>query len=184
MDHFSYYHVIDSPLGPLFVGGSASGLHRVGFIDDQCVEMEYVALLERESGKPASRDPVGASAAAAQQLIEYFAGRHTVFDLPLAGQGTEFQGRVRNAMLDIPYGEMSTYGEIARAIGSPSAARAVGAAVGWNPLSIIVPCHRVVGSDGALTGYGGGLDRKAWLLALERNGSTVQIAGRGLSGGG
>ena len=101
------------------------------------------------------------------QLGEYFAGGRTHFDLPLAPSGSPFQLRVWNALREIPYGQTASYGEIARKVGVPSAPRAVGAANGLNPIGIIVPCHRVIGSDGSLTGYGGGLERKRLLLDLE-----------------
>lgn len=101
------------------------------------------------------------------QLDEYFAGTRRAFDLALNATGTAFQQRVWRALLDIPYGETSSYGKTAAAIGEPRAARAVGLANGQNPISIIVPCHRVVGADGSLTGYGGGLDAKRWLLTHE-----------------
>lgn len=111
--------------------------------------------------------------AAAKQLREYFAGTRTAFDLPLAPRGTEFQRRVWHALLAIPHGATCSYVDIARAIGAPSASRAVGAANGKNPIAIIVPCHRVIGASGALTGYGGGLPTKRWLLAHERRGSVT-----------
>lgn len=101
------------------------------------------------------------------EIKAYLAGQLTDLDLPLAPQGTPFQRTVWATLRIIPYGQSASYGQIARALGRPSAARAVGAAVGRNPLSLIVPCHRVVGSNGALTGYAGGLARKRWLLALE-----------------
>ncbi|MGZ4431111.1 MAG: methylated-DNA--[protein]-cysteine S-methyltransferase [Gaiellales bacterium] len=104
---------------------------------------------------------------ALEQLRAYFAGRLTRFDLRLAPAGTPFQQSVWRELLRIPYGRTVTYGELAGRIGHPTAARAVGAANGANPISIVIPCHRVVGSGGALTGYGGGLDRKRALLALE-----------------
>jgi methylated-DNA-[protein]-cysteine S-methyltransferase len=107
-------------------------------------------------------------AAARTQLAEYFDGRRSDFDLPLAPRGTPFQQAVWQALLAVPFGATSTYGAIAAAIRRPKAVRAVGAAVGANPIGIVVPCHRVVGADGSLTGYAGGLDRKARLLALER----------------
>lgn len=107
-------------------------------------------------------------AACARQLAEYLAGRRTTFELPLAAAGTPFQRAVWRQIARIPYGGTLTYADIAQALGAPAAARAVGAATGRNPLSIVVPCHRVVGSGGALTGYAGGLERKARLLALER----------------
>lgn len=101
------------------------------------------------------------------QLDEYFAGERRGFDLSLDPTGTEFQKRVWAALADIPYGETTSYGRVAATIGSPTSSRAVGLANGQNPISIIVPCHRVVGANGALTGYGGGLDAKRWLLAHE-----------------
>lgn len=104
---------------------------------------------------------------ARQQLNAYFAGELKDFDLPMRGTGTAFQETVWRALCDIPYGETISYGELARRIGQPTAARAVGLANGQNPISIIVPCHRVIGANGTLTGYGGGLPRKKWLLAHE-----------------
>lgn len=102
-----------------------------------------------------------------RQVEEFFAGRRTAFDLPLAPEGTEFQQRVWAALREIPYGETVGYGELADRIGRPGAARAVGRANATNPIAVVVPCHRVVGADGRLTGYAGGVDRKARLLALE-----------------
>jgi methylated-DNA-[protein]-cysteine S-methyltransferase len=106
-------------------------------------------------------------AAARRQLSEYFAGERTTFDLPLRPAGAPFQLRVWDALLRIPYGETATYGELAREVGHPGAARAVGAANGRNPIAIVVPCHRVIGADGTLTGYAGGLECKRALLDLE-----------------
>lgn len=110
----------------------------------------------------------GVLARAAAQLAEYFAGERRDFDLPLSPSGTEFQLAVWRALARIPFGTTWSYGELARAIGRPSASRAVGAANGRNPLSIVLPCHRVIGSNGELTGYGGGLPMKRWLLEHER----------------
>ena len=104
---------------------------------------------------------------AARQLAEYFAGARRAFDLPLAPEGNPFQRLVWDALLDIPFGRTSSYGELARRIGRPDTARAVGAANGANPIAILVPCHRVIGADGSLTGYGGGLGNKRWLLRHE-----------------
>jgi methylated-DNA-[protein]-cysteine S-methyltransferase len=106
------------------------------------------------------------------QLLEYFAGKRTEFDLSLLTAGTAFQVRVWRALLAIPHAETRTYGEVARALGEHAAVRAVGAAIGRNRISVIVPCHRVIGADGALTGYAGGLDRKRSLLALEAGVAT------------
>jgi methylated-DNA-[protein]-cysteine S-methyltransferase len=112
------------------------------------------------------RDPA-ALADVTAQLDSYFAGELTEFDVPLAPRGSEFQLRVWNALLEIPYGETASYGEIADAVGRPDAVRAVGATNGRNPIAVIIPCHRVIGADGSLVGYGGGLDRKRLLLELE-----------------
>ncbi|HTA41765.1 MAG TPA: methylated-DNA--[protein]-cysteine S-methyltransferase [Bryobacteraceae bacterium] len=111
----------------------------------------------------------GHSVALARQLKEFFAGERQDFDIPLAPKGTAFQKRVWAELVKIPFGETISYGQLARRIGNPSASRAVGRANGTNPIALIVPCHRVIGSDGSLTGYGGGLDLKEKLLAWERN---------------
>jgi methylated-DNA-[protein]-cysteine S-methyltransferase len=116
---------------------------------------------------------------AVRQLEEYFARRRRQFDLPLDLHGTEFQVRVWKALVAIPYGETRSYGELARKLGLAGAARAVGAANGANPIAIIVPCHRVIGSGGRLCGYGGGLDRKKFLLDLESGASTSLISASG-----
>jgi methylated-DNA-[protein]-cysteine S-methyltransferase len=105
--------------------------------------------------------------AAREQLAEWFAGERTRFELPLRPAGTPFQRAVWRLLAEIPFGQTMSYGELARRLGRPGSARAVGAANGRNPLPVIVPCHRVIGGDGGLTGYGGGLDRKEWLLRLE-----------------
>ncbi len=118
----------------------------------------------------AEDDPLLARAAG--QLAEFFRGERRAFDLPLAPGGTAFQGRVWEELRRIPYGETVSYGELARRIGAPGASRAVGMANGANPISILIPCHRVIGSSGRLTGYGGGVERKAFLLDLERGGSS------------
>jgi methylated-DNA-[protein]-cysteine S-methyltransferase len=110
---------------------------------------------------------VGPLSATLRQLTEYFAGTRREFDLPLRLQGTSFQTRVWHELGEIPYGQTWSYGQLARRIANPSASRAVGLANGRNPVSIVVPCHRVIGADGSLTGYGGGLERKRWLLAHE-----------------
>jgi methylated-DNA-[protein]-cysteine S-methyltransferase len=104
-----------------------------------------------------------------EQLEAYFAGSRETFDVPVALAGTDFQRRVWEGLLEIPYGETISYGELARRVGRPGASRAVGLANGRNPVAIIVPCHRVIGANGTMTGYGGGLDRKVWLLDHERS---------------
>jgi methylated-DNA-[protein]-cysteine S-methyltransferase len=157
--------VLDSPIGPLTLVADDSAL--VGlYMDVRGHEPEPATLGEPVSAEPAEAGHV--LAAAASQLQAYFAGRLTGFDLPLTLAGTQFQRTVWAALQTIPYGETISYGQLADQIGQPSASRAVGLANGRNPVSIVVPCHRVVGADGSLTGYGGGLDRKRYLLALEQ----------------
>jgi methylated-DNA-[protein]-cysteine S-methyltransferase len=150
---------MDSPVGPLTLvanGGELCGLYMV--------EQRH-----RPSEGTFGEPDTGPFAEAVEQLDEYFAGSRTQFDLPLGPVGTEFQQRVWRALLAIPYGQTVAYGQIASQIGSPAASRAVGLANGRNPIGIIVPCHRVVGSTGHLTGYGGGLERKQFLLDFERD---------------
>jgi methylated-DNA-[protein]-cysteine S-methyltransferase len=150
---------VDSPVGPLTVAGHGDTVTHLR-MDDQ-------------SHPPPERDRWRADPAAfghvADQLDAYFAGELTEFDVELDLAGTEFQRRVWEALRTIPYGETRSYGELADQVGKPGAARAVGLANGRNPIGIIVPCHRVIGADGALTGYGGGLHRKQALLELERD---------------
>jgi methylated-DNA-[protein]-cysteine S-methyltransferase len=149
----------DSPLGPMIVAATDAGLAGLWF--------EGQRHLPDAGGWPnADGHPVLVEAVA--QLRDYFAGRRTQFDLPLDLQGgTAFQQSVWQALLAIPAGGTASYGDISQRVGRPSAVRAVGAAVGRNPVSIVVPCHRVLGRDGALTGYAGGLERKTALLELE-----------------
>lgn len=149
---------IDSPIGPLTLAGVGDTL--------QYLLMEDQAHAPRERGGWVHDG--GAFPMAAAQLGEYFAGERTTFDLDLAPDGTAFQQQVWAGLRQIPYGETWSYGQLAARIGRPTAARAVGLANGRNPISIIVPCHRVIGADGSLTGYGGGLARKQALLALEQ----------------
>jgi methylated-DNA-[protein]-cysteine S-methyltransferase len=152
-----YWHEIDSPVGRLLLAGERGRLSLVHF----------------QAGLHALRPEPGwiadalAFPAATLQLREYFAGRRRMFDLELAMPGTAFQCAVWAALRTIPYGETISYAELARRLGKPRAVRAVGSANGANPLPIVVPCHRVIGSDGSLTGFGGGLDLKRKLLTLE-----------------
>ena len=146
-----------SPLGTLLLVAGEDGLRQI---------------LLPERGDPVGPDPHwrrddDALAAAREQLEAYFAGARRTFDLPLAPQGTPFQLAVLQALAEIPYGVTRSYGDIARRVGQPTASRAVGAANGRNPLAIVLPCHRVIGSDGSLTGYAGGLAAKRWLLRHE-----------------
>jgi methylated-DNA-[protein]-cysteine S-methyltransferase len=144
---------IDTPVGPITVvvsDGAVTNLH----LDEVVPEREW-------------REDRAATREAAAQLRAYFAGDLQSFDLPLRAEGTDFQQAVWSALRQIPYGEVATYGDIARRVGRPTASRAVGAANGRNPIAIVIPCHRVIGSDGTLTGYGGGMWRKRWLLSHE-----------------
>jgi methylated-DNA-[protein]-cysteine S-methyltransferase len=162
--------VIGSPIGPLTLvadDGKLSGL----YMEVRGHEPGQAAL-----GEPGTVEDDAVLAAAASQLGAYFAGELMSFDVPLSMAGTGFQRTVWAALRDIPYGETISYGELARRIGQPSASRAVGLANGRNPVSIVVPCHRVIGANGSLTGYGGGIDRKRYLLSLEQKASGQTLA--------
>ena len=153
-----YLHTtIDSPIGELLLVGDEEGLRGL-YMQEGRTRMA-VRSSWREADEP--------FADVREQLGEYFAGERTDFDLPLEMGGTEFEREVWGELERIPYGQTTSYGEIARRVGRPDRARAVGAANGRNPISVIVPCHRVIGADGSLTGYGGGLERKRFLLELE-----------------
>jgi methylated-DNA-[protein]-cysteine S-methyltransferase len=143
-------HTVDTPIGPLLLHADDGFLTRI----------EFGPATAFSSGAPPFPD-------ADAQLLAYFAGELEQFELPLAPRGTAFQRSVWDALAEVPYGTTTTYSALAARIGRPSACRAVGAANGRNPLPVIVPCHRVIGAAGALTGYGGGLARKRHLLALE-----------------
>jgi methylated-DNA-[protein]-cysteine S-methyltransferase len=154
----TYWTTIDSPIGPLLVTADdtgITGLHVDGAAHGRSRPNED--WVEDDSRFADVR----------RQLGEYFAGDRTEFDLPLNPAGTPFQQQVWTALRTIPYGQVRSYGQIAAQVGRPGAARAVGLANGRNPIAVMVPCHRVIGSSGALTGYGGGLDRKRLLLDLE-----------------
>jgi methylated-DNA-[protein]-cysteine S-methyltransferase len=151
------YAVLESPIGPLLLSGTDAGLNAIEFA---------------RNGRPALpaagwREDRNAMAEPLRQLAAYFAGELRQFDLPLAPRGTAFQLAVWRELQGIPFGETISYAELARRIGQPRAVRAVGSANGRNPLPVVIPCHRVIGSDGRLTGYAGGLDLKRRLLALE-----------------
>ena len=152
----------DSPLGPLLLAATERGLSGLWFEDQR----HLPPWLATRAPAPATEHPV--LAATTRQLLGYFAGERDCFELPLDFAGTEFQQKVWQALLTIPFGETRSYSQIAQQIGSPKAVRAVGAANGRNPIAIVVPCHRVIGADGKLTGYAGGLDRKIWLLQHEQ----------------
>jgi len=151
------YTTIDSPIGELMLVGDEQGLTGL-YMEIQ----RYGPRLD-----PAWRRDTAPLTAAAEQLEQYFAGERTDFELSLAPRGTPFQQRVWDLLLEIPFGETTTYGALARQLGNPRTVRAVGLANGRNPISIVVPCHRVIGAGGSLVGYGGGLDRKRALLAHE-----------------
>ena len=149
-----YYSKYDSPVGPLYLleeKGQLLELSFSKFSEDKTMKEKETELLQEVK----------------RQLGEYFAGKLQNFDLPLNPQGTEFQKKVWKALLGIPYGTTSSYGEIAKTIGHEKAARAIGGANHVNPISIIIPCHRIIGKSGKLVGYGGGLDVKVKLLELE-----------------
>ncbi len=152
----NYLTQIDSPIGPLSLysdGAALTGLY----------------MEKREpQGEALAGDTIAVLKKAAAQLKEYFAGDRREFDLPVDLHGTAFQRRVWEQLQVIPCGETLSYGQIAQRLRQPSASRAVGLANGRNPVSIVIPCHRVIGADGSLTGYGGGIERKQWLLEHER----------------
>jgi len=159
----------ESPVGPLLLmsdGTSLTGLHTDNDKHRPAVQSDWV----RDDG-------MAPFAKVKAQLRDYFEGRLTEFDLPLAPQGTEFQMTVWRELRNIPFGETISYAELARRIGRPTASRAVGHSNARNPISIIVPCHRVIGADNSLTGYAGGLDRKRALLALEARNAKVGLEG-------
>jgi methylated-DNA-[protein]-cysteine S-methyltransferase len=152
------FRAVDSPVGPLTLAGEGRRLMHL-LMADQTHEPSQQGWVRDDDAFPD----------AVEQLAEYFTGERREFDLELDLVGTAFQRRVWEALLTIPYGETRSYGEIAEQMSSPGAFRAVGLANGRNPIAIIVPCHRVIGANGSLTGYGGGLERKQVLLELERS---------------
>lgn len=152
-------NTVASPVGALTLVASDKGLTAILWENDAPDRVRLSPLVE-DAGHPVL-------VAAERQLAEYFAGARKAFDLPLDFRGTDFQKQVWAALLTIPFGETRSYAEIARAIGRPTACRAVGAANGKNPISIVAPCHRVIGADGTLTGFAGGLKAKEYLLGLE-----------------
>ena len=159
------YGFLETPIGRLLVARDAAGVRLIHFVGPA----EAGPYVESDwQQRDDAFDDV------ATQLAEYFGGGRRVFELPLAPDGTPFQLRVWNALVEIPYGETISYGQLASRIGQRSASRAVGLANGSNPLPIVIPCHRVIGADGKLTGYGGGLTIKRQLLALERGGLPLQ----------
>jgi methylated-DNA-[protein]-cysteine S-methyltransferase len=154
------YDRVDSPLGEILIVAADAGLTGLHFVDQK--------YFPKDAGSWTRRSDHPVLGAARTQLEEYFAGRRRDFDLPLAPRGTPFQQQVWKLLCEIPYGTTMSYGALAAKLGQPTASRAVGAANGRNPIGVVVPCHRVVGSGGALTGYAGGIARKQALLALEQ----------------
>ena len=165
-----WLHVLPSPLGPIDLCATTDGV--LVYLGFSRTEERIPRALAREAAglteDPGLLEPVRG------QLEQYFDGARRTFDLPLELRGTPFQVRVWAELQRIPYGATLSYGELARRLGNPNLTRAVGAANGANPISIIVPCHRVIGTDGSLVGYGGGLDNKRALLALEQRSSGIE----------
>jgi methylated-DNA-[protein]-cysteine S-methyltransferase len=166
---------LPSPIGPLTIAATDRGLAALYMASEKHGQSASErSTWVRDDTAPGPASPI--LARCRDQLTAYFQGQLRTFDLPLDPTGTDFQQRVWRELRRIPFGATSTYGALARQLGNPGASRAVGSANGHNPISIVVPCHRVVGSDGSLTGYGGGLERKKWLLAHE-----ARVAGGTLS---
>jgi methylated-DNA-[protein]-cysteine S-methyltransferase len=157
------YAEIESPIGPLLLAAGDGGLREIQFVNGRRLA----------SPDPDWRKDAAPLQETARQLQAYFAGELQEFDLPVAPEGTPFQLEVWRMLREIPYGKTISYGQLARQIGNPKASRAVGLANGSNPIPIVIPCHRVIGSNGKLTGYGGGLPMKEKLLALERRQLTL-----------
>jgi len=155
------YVYVNSPIGKLLIAGDDSAIRLISFPNRAEVEPGWIAT------------STGVLDNAARQLREYFDGRRVEFDLPLAPEGTAFQRDVWQKLCEIPYGSTISYGELARRVGNPKASRAVGAANGQNPIPIVIPCHRVIGSNGSLTGFGGGIDMKRRLLDFEAGFRTL-----------
>jgi methylated-DNA-[protein]-cysteine S-methyltransferase len=153
----TYFNTLKSPLGELFITGDGQSITRL-YLENQ---------KHRDPQQQSWKRNVKLFKTAHEQLDAYFAGDLHTFELPLAAAGTVFQQQVWQGLMDIPFGQTESYGTLAKRIGKPTASRAVGMANGRNPISIIVPCHRVIGANGSLTGYGGGIKRKSWLLKHE-----------------
>lgn len=158
------YRTIDSPIGPLTLAGEGDVLTNLRMVD-QTYEPDRADWVRDDAAFPD----------AVEQLAAYFDRKLQTFDLKLEMAGTQFQRKVWEALRTIPYGETRSYGEIARQIGAPTAFRAVGLANGHNPIAVIVPCHRVIGANGSLTGFGGGLERKSALLDMEKNSANLTL---------
>lgn len=155
-----FFTHLPTPVGNLKLVSSAAGLRAVLWPQDEAARRVFLPELEEKSDHPILRE-------AARQLGEYFAGTRREFDLPLELRGTPFQLQVWASLREIPCGQTRSYSELAKSLARPEATRAVAAAIGRNPISIIVPCHRVLGKNGSLTGFAGGLEAKKWLLSRE-----------------
>lgn len=162
MKSFYYYEIPE--IGKIGIGTESGAITDLHF-EKSSVERKDFEVKETELHKKAH-----------EQLLEYFAGKRKIFDLPLAPQGTDFQKKVWKALTEIPYGETRTYGEVAAAVGVPKGPRAVGLANNRNPIALIIPCHRVIGSNGSLVGFGGGLHVKKYLLEMEHFNALFQSA--------
>jgi methylated-DNA-[protein]-cysteine S-methyltransferase len=161
----TFYSYYESPVGSLLLAGDGVSLELLSFPSGKAVRQPEPDWMRRNDAfKPVK-----------EQLTAYFAGALTSFDLKLKPQGTDFQSNVWQALMQIPFGETRSYGDIAVMVGKPGASRAVGAANGQNPLPIVIPCHRVIGSDGGLTGFGGGLECKKFLLSHEQINSPFSL---------
>ncbi|MCG8416296.1 MAG: methylated-DNA--[protein]-cysteine S-methyltransferase [Pseudomonadales bacterium] len=161
----TYYCYHDTPIGPLLLAGDGKALSLLGFPGGSMARRHESDWIEKKS---AFKEVI-------KQLDKYFAGELEEFDVPLAPEGTDFQQAVWQALTEIPYGETWSYGQLAKHIGKPKASRAVGAANGINPIPVIIPCHRVIGSNGKLTGFGGGLETKSYLLNLEAGARAPEL---------
>jgi methylated-DNA-[protein]-cysteine S-methyltransferase len=167
-----YTSEFDSPIGTLFAASTPAGLAYLGL--PRASGRGFAGWLRRHAPDAAVRESWKVNRRAASEVLEYLEGKRTAFELELDLRATPFQARVLRAVARIPYGETRAYGDVARSIRQPEAVRAVGAANGANPIPLVIPCHRVVASTGKLHGYGGGLELKAWLLAMERSTSAPE----------
>jgi methylated-DNA-[protein]-cysteine S-methyltransferase len=163
---------VESPIGRLMLTTDGTALTGL-YMNLYRIKPSKLPDLSDDWIQNATIDPLPA---AVRQLKEYFAGKRREFDLPLRMQGTEFQQSVWRELTRIPFGETRSYGQLAKRLNNPNGSRAVGLANGRNPIAIIVPCHRVIGADGSLTGFGGGIDRKEWLLSHEGHPGTRELA--------
>ena len=154
-----FFSSLSTPIGELGIFADNNNIYRVEFVD---------RVEDYDSMNTSKHKENDLTLLAKQQLVQYFAGKLTIFDLPLAPQGTKFRQQTWQALQKIPFGETRYYSQQAELMNNKKAVRAVGAANGANPIAIVIPCHRVIGKDGSLTGYAGGLDRKAWLLNFEQ----------------